>query len=138
MSDAPPTMPYEYDFDVPPEAIDANGHVNNVEYVRWMQEAAVRHFESLGGNALMESAGATWVVRSHHVEYLRPVVGGERLRVRTWVTDLRGVMSTRKYEFQRAGDRTVLARGETDWVLLDAHTGRPTSIPPEMAALFGG
>jgi len=127
---------YEYEFDVPPEAIDENDHVNNVEYVRWMQEAAVRHFDSVGGIALMEQAGATWVVRSHHVEYLRPALRGERIRVRTWVKDFRRVMSTRTYEFVRAGDDTMLAKGETEWVLVDVKSGRPKSIPPELQALF--
>ena len=127
---------YEYEFDVPPSAIDENGHVNNVEYVRWMQEAAVRHFESVGGTRVMEAVGATWVVRTHHVKYLRPARAGERVRVRTWVADLRGVMSMRKYEFHRAEDNAVLARGETDWVLIDAQTYRPKMIPPEIQMLF--
>jgi acyl-CoA thioester hydrolase len=129
--------PYEYDFAVPPDAIDANGHMNNVEYVRWMQEAAVRHFSSLGGNALMDAAGATWVVRSHHVEYLRPAMANEDLRVRTWVEDFRRVMSKRKYEFVRAADGTLLARGETEWVFVVATTGRPKSIPDDIQKLFG-
>jgi acyl-CoA thioester hydrolase len=127
---------YEYEFPVPPEAIDENGHVNNVEYIRWMQEAAVRHFESVGGNELMHAAGATWVVRSHHVEYLRPALRGERIVVRTWVKDFRRVMSARQYEFVRAGDGTMLARGETEWVFVDAKTGRPRSIPAEVQALL--
>jgi acyl-CoA thioester hydrolase len=130
------TRAYEYEFAVPPEAIDENGHVNNVEYVRWMQEAAVRHFESVGGNELMEAARATWVVRSHHVEYLRPALRDQRIRVRTWVKDFRRVMSARKYEFVRADDGTVLAKGETEWVFVDAQTGRPKSIPAELQALL--
>ena len=28
---------------VPDTAIDANGHVNNVQYVQWMQDAAIAH-----------------------------------------------------------------------------------------------
>ena len=127
---------HEYEFDVPGDAIDANDHVYNVAYVAWMQEAAVRHFESAGGNALMAAAGATWVVRSHHVEYLRPATRGERVRVRTWVEDFRRVMSKRRYEFVRATDGTVLARGETEWVFVDAVSGRPKSIPAEIQQLF--
>ena len=128
---------HEYEFDVPASAIDENGHVNNVEYVRWMQEAAVRHFGAVGGNRLMDAAGATWVVRSHHVEYLRPATANETIRVRTWVEDFRRVMSKREYEFARAADGTLLARGETEWVFVDAATGRPKSIPDDIQKLFG-
>lgn len=127
---------YEYEFDIAADAIDENGHVNNVEYVRWMQDAGVRHFASVGGNALMQAAGAIWVARSHHVEYLRPALLGERIRVRTWVEDFRRVMSKRRYEFTRAADGTPLARGVTEWVFVDAQTGRPRSIPPEIQWLF--
>ncbi len=127
---------YHYDFDVSPEAIDANGHVNNVEYVRWMQEAAVRHFEAAGGKPLLEAAGASWVVRSHRVEYLRPALPGDRVRVSTWVADFRRVQSLRKYEFTRPADGAVLARGETEWVLVDATTGRPKSIPDGLRTLL--
>jgi acyl-CoA thioester hydrolase len=131
-----PTSAHEYEFTVPDAAIDDNDHVNNVEYVRWMQEAAVRHFAAVGGNELMAAAGATWVVRSHRIEYLRPALRGEGIRVRTWVEDFRRVMSLRKYEFARSEDGTTLARGETEWVFVDAQTGRPKSIPEEIQALF--
>ena len=121
---------HEYEFAVPTAAIDANGHVNNVEFVRWMQEAAVAHADAAGCTAATRDAGATWVVRSHHVEYLRPAVAGDRVRVITWVANVRRAFSLRRYEFRRAGDGTVLARGETNWVFVDSETGRPRSIPP--------
>lgn len=127
---------YELEIDVAPSAIDANGHVNNVQYVQWMQEAAVAHFTAAGGAPIMESLGATWVVRSHRIEYLRPALAGDRVTVRTWVEDFRRVMSLRNYEFMRASDRTVLANGETEWVFVDVVTGRPKSIPPQLRALF--
>ena len=129
-------MAYEYEFDVLPDAIDANGHVNNVEYVRWMQEAAVAHADAAGCTDATRLAGASWVVRSHRVEYLRPARSGDRVRVLTWVADYRRVASLRRYRFVRAGDGTVLARGETDWIFVDATTGRPKSIPEPIRAMF--
>ena len=63
-----PIFPYE--FTVPDEAVDENGHVNNVMYLQWMQDAAVRHYEAMGGRQITLDIGATWVVRSHMIEYL--------------------------------------------------------------------
>ena len=117
-------------------AIDANGHVNNVEFVRWMQEAAVAHADARGCTAATKSAGATWVVRSHRIDYSRPAFAGDRLIARTWVADFRRAFSMRKYEFVRPSDNMILARGETDWVFIDATTGRPKSIPPGIAEMF--
>jgi acyl-CoA thioester hydrolase len=33
-------------------------------------------------------------------------------------------------------NHTVIARGETNWVFVDAQTGRPRPIPPEVSAIF--
>jgi acyl-CoA thioester hydrolase len=127
---------FEFEIDVDASLIDANGHVNNVEFVRWMQDAATRHADATGCTAATAAAGATWVARSHHVEYLRPAFAGDRVRVQTWVADCRRAFSTRRYRFTRPSDGTKLARGETDWVFVDAATGRPRSIPEPIKAMF--
>ena len=121
---------------IPPESIDGNGHVNNVAYVQWMQDAAVRHFEALGGTPLMAEAQATWVVRSHKIEYLSPAFAGEQIEVRTWIADARRVRSLRKYEFVRPSDGRTLVKGETDWVFISTRTGRPAAIPPSILRIF--
>jgi acyl-CoA thioester hydrolase len=54
----------------------------------------------------------------------------------TWVADLRRVQSRRKYRFLRQADQSVLAQGETEWVFVDAATGRPRAIPQPIKALF--
>jgi acyl-CoA thioesterase FadM len=51
--------------------------VNNVTYLQWMQDAAMRHFEALGGTPHMLQLGATWVVSSHLIAYLGPAFAGE-------------------------------------------------------------
>jgi len=75
---------YRHHFTVPESAVDQNGHVNNVVYVQWMQDVAILHYEAAGGNQAMEEAGATWVARSHHIEYLKPVYAGEDVIALTW------------------------------------------------------
>ena len=76
------------------------------------------------------------MVRSHHVEYLQPTFAGDRIVVLTWVSNLRKASSLRKYLLLRETDRAVIARGETNWVFVDAQTGRPTAIPKEVFSLF--
>jgi len=129
-----PIFPYE--FTIAEEAVDENGHVNNVMYVQWMQDAAVRHYEAMGGRQITIDIGATWVVRSHTVEYLRPAFAGERIKVLTWVANMRRVRSLRRYRFIRVVDEQLLVRGETDWVFVDARDGSPRAIPPEVSSLF--
>jgi acyl-CoA thioester hydrolase len=127
---------YRYDITVPKEAVDENGHVNNVEYVRWMQEAAVRHSDSCGCTEATKAAGAIWVVRMHRIEYLRPAFAGEEIIILTWVSNFRRVLTLRKYRFVRVHDNAVIAEGETDWVFVDIVSGKPRSIPKEVSSVF--
>ena len=127
---------HRYEFTITPADVDENGHVNNVRYVQWMQDAATRHSEAAGCTQATRALGATWVVRTHRIEYLRPAFAGERVAVLTWVSDFRRVRSLRKYRFLRLSDRAVLAAGETDWVFLDAASGRPRAIPANVSGAF--
>jgi len=127
---------YRLELTVAGDVIDGNGHVNNVTYVQWMQDVAVRHFTAVGGVDLMHAAGRTWVARSHRIEYLRPAFVGDRIEIRTWVADLRRVRSRRRYEFVRIPDGAILAKGETDWVFIDVGSGRPCAIPAAIREAF--
>lgn len=126
---------YTKNITIPPSAIDGNGHVNNVAYVQWMQDIAVEHYASIGG---IEAQGpdATWVIREHRVEYFLPAFEGEEIEVRTWVEDIRRVRSLRKYEFVRRSDGRTLVKGETDWVFVDAKSGRPQPVPQKVIETF--
>ena len=127
---------YRYELTVPEDAVDVNGRVNNIEYLRWMQDAAILHSDSQGCTKVTKAAGATWVVRMHRIEYLRPAFAGEQIIVLTWVSNFRRVQSLRKYKIIRVQDNAVLVEGETDWVFVDAKTGRLRSIPKNIIAVF--
>ena len=127
---------YKHEIRVTADMVDANGHVNNVAYIQWMQDAAIHHAQATGCTQAASSLGATWVVRTHHVEYLRPAFAGDTIRVLTWVSNFRKVQSLRKYKLVRTSDDTVVAQAETDWVFVDARTGRPRAIPDEIKNLF--
>jgi acyl-CoA thioester hydrolase len=127
---------YQFQFKVTPEVVDQNQHVNNVAYVQWMQDAALRHADASGCGRLTRAIGATWVARTLQIEYLKPAFEGDTVVAQTWVADFRKVRSLRKYRFLRAEDGAVLAKGQTDWVFVEAATGRPRAIPDEMQTYF--
>jgi len=128
---------FEHTLTVPEDVIDENDHVNNVAYIAWMQDAATLHSNARGWpSQRYKEIGATWVVRSHLVEYLQPVFAGERLTVQTWVANFRKVRSLRKYRFIRATDNTLVTRAETNWVFVRMDSGRPCAIPAELIDAF--
>lgn len=125
---------FSYSFTIPENVIDENGHVNNVAYVQWMQDAAIRHGESI--TEYKPTENTTWYAREHRIEYLLPAFLGEEIEVRTWLTEIKRVRVYRKYEFIRKADGKVIVKGETDWVYIDSNTGRPLAIPAIISELF--
>lgn len=128
---------YHHRVRVDPEDIDAMGHINNVSYVAWMQEAAIAHSTANGWDlARYQSFGAGWVARQHRIEYLRPGFQEDDLMVQTWVFGLKRVSSTRHYHVVRASDKAVIAKAETQWAFVDLLTQTPRKIPPEISQSF--
>jgi acyl-CoA thioester hydrolase len=93
--------------------IDANGHANNVVYLRWVQEAAVAHWNAVVAPDL--AARLSWVVVRHEIDYKSPAFRGEELVVRTWVGRVTATTTERFCEVLRRSDGELLARSRTVW-----------------------
>jgi acyl-CoA thioester hydrolase len=114
--------------------IDELGHVNNVVYVRWIQEAAVAHWQLRA--APEDQKKLVWVVVRHEIDYRRPAREGDHLLARTWVGAESGPTFERFTEIVRADTGAVLARGRTLWCPVDAGTGRHTRVSASVRHLF--
>jgi acyl-CoA thioester hydrolase len=78
--------------------LDVLGHVNNVVYVDYLQEARVDMMRTHGPNARGALAEGTVVVR-HEVSYLTPLNFGFRpVSIECWVTEIRAATFTMAYE----------------------------------------
>lgn len=152
------TSIFEHSVEVSASDIDVLGHVNNVVYVQWMQDAAYAHSAALGWTLQRYmDLGAGWVARLHQIEYLQPAFEGDRVLIKTWVADMKKVTSTRRYKMVRIdpslGDNdnleaepeaepatpqreTLLAVAHTTWAFIDYKRGTPMRIPAEMSKDF--
>ncbi|MBW8010381.1 MAG: acyl-CoA thioesterase [Chloroflexi bacterium] len=116
---------------------DAYGHLNNTNYLRYMQEAAFDASAAAGyDHAAYEKMGRIWLVRENEFEYLLPLRHGDTVEVKTWVHDFRRVRSRRVYEFRQAGSGQLAAQASTDWVFLDSTTQQPVKIPNELIKAY--
>lgn len=115
--------------------IDVLGHVNNREYILWMEEAAQADATRLGwGLNQLQAHAVLWVARQHWIEYLSPCYEGETLVMYTWVDKHRRTSLLRRYALKR-GDQLVML-GATEWVLINEQTLRPCGITPQMVQDF--
>lgn len=98
--------------------IDSNHHVNNVQYVHWVEEVATEHWEKV--KHLTPYFNDFWVLSDHHIHYYKEVFLGEQLRVITYPQTPEGIRQPRKVEFYRGEQLVVDSR--TIWVLMDGTT----------------
>jgi acyl-CoA thioester hydrolase len=117
--------------------IDGYGHVNNMVYLSWMQEAAMAASAAAGFDlARYAQLKRAWHIHQTEIEYLSPLTYGEAVAATTWVADCSGVRSRRMYEFHRASNNELVARAHSDWAFIDTTTRRPAPIPPDLQSAF--
>lgn len=131
---SPATHAFEIGLPVETADLDQLGHVNNVAYLRWVQEAAVAHWQAVAPAA--DQAKVLWIVLRHEIDYLKPAVLGDEIVARTWVGSASRVRFERFTELLRAGDRTLLAKARTIWCPIDAQRHRPVAVSAELRARF--
>ena len=130
----PAPEPFELAIRIEPADIDELGHVNNVVYVRWVQEAAVAHWRAAA--RAEDQAELRWVVVRHEIDYRRAAYPGDGIIARTWVGGASRIRFERHTELLRASDRSLLAKARTVWCPIDARTGKPASVSEEVRAAF--
>ena len=128
------TEPFELAIAIEPSDIDQLGHVNNVTYLRWVQDVAVAHWMSAAPAA--DQARLLWVVVRHEIDYKQAAYLNDGIIARTWVGTASRIRFERHTELLRAGDRSVLARARTVWCPLDAQSGKPVSVNDQVRAAF--
>jgi len=119
------------------DEIDELGHVSNIAIVRWIQDVAVAHSSAVGWDyEAYRRHGAVFVVRRHEVDYLRPVLAGEPVRLETWIESWHAASTVRCTRIVRAPDDGAVAMARTQWVLVSTDSGRPRRIPELIVSAF--
>ena len=112
--------------------IDELNHVNNVVFVRWVQDVAAAHWMATSTDELR--ACYSWMLLRHEIDYLGQAFLGDRLIGTTWVGEAKGATFERFVELKKDGK--VITKSRTVWALLDAKTLKPRRIDQGMNVLF--
>ncbi len=129
-----PANAFELPIQVSPADIDEQGHVNNVTYVRWVQDVAVAHWRSAA--PAEDQAKITWIVLRHEIDYRQPGLAGDEVIARTWVGNATRLRFERHTEIVRTRDGALLAKAKTLWCPIDRASGRAASVSPGVRAGF--
>ncbi|MEU7888715.1 thioesterase family protein [Microbispora bryophytorum] len=111
--------------------IDSFGHVNNVRFLDYLEDARV----SMLWERPRELAGRRQdlVVARHEIDYRRPLTfRADPVRVEMWVTEISSVRFTLAYEIR--DDATLYAEARTVLVAYDAAEARPRRLDEDELA----
>ena len=128
-------QPFEIEITVQPEDIDELGHVNNVVYLKWVQDVATTHWNAASPNG-HEPASVVWVVIQHEIRYKHPTYLEDTVIARTWIGKARRRFMERNTELLRKSDGTLLAKAVTLWTPVDKETGKSVAIEAKVLEKF--
>ncbi len=127
----PDSPAFIHPLQIHPADIDALGHVNNVVYIRWVQEVAAAHWLKIATPEQQDKL--VWVVLRHEIDYHAPALPGDLIEGSTRVGNYHGARFERYVYIRQAKSGKLLAEAKTIWCLLDGSTKRPVRVTPELA-----
>jgi len=132
--------PYSVDVPLRWSDMDAYGHVNNVQFLRLLEDARVIGFQQwFGQDRSLLNSGV--LVARHEIEYLAPLdFRHAPISVDMWATQISGSSFNLAYEVRDpAGVGTTLyARAETTLVAYDFASAGPRRLRPDERLVLKG
>ena len=124
---------FETQIQVTQQHIEANNHVNNVQYVHWVEEIAGAHWDFVKHKT--EFPDDIWMLVDHHIQYKKQVYLGDVITVRTYPKPPEGIRQPRKVEFYC--NDVLVVDSLTLWVFVDKETRRVKRLDANWLDVLG-
>lgn len=123
-----PVVPYTVDIQIRWSDMDAYGHVNNVAFLRLLEDARVYAFrEWFGQERSLLNEGI--VVARQEIDYLAPLTFNyEPARIEVWCSRISGASFDVAYAVKQPGADLTYARSETTLVAYDLAAAAPRRL----------
>lgn len=112
------SLVYQKQIKITKDHLDKNNHVNNVQYVHWVEEIAGEHWDSVKNKT--NYADYVWILVDHHIQYKKQIFLDDVITIKTYPKAPEGIRQPRKVEFY-CNDKLVVD-SLTLWVLFDLNS----------------
>lgn len=131
-------QPFCLQFKVPAEAIDHYGHVNNAEYLKFVEQISWQHSQDLGLSLTdYRALDRAMVVVRHELDYQAPAYEGDQLEMATWIVDCdQRTRLVRRFQLRRPADGKTLFRGKTYFACVALSSHRPRRLPEKFIQIY--
>ncbi len=116
--------------------IDFAGHVSNIVYIQWLENARLRLLEAAGlpAQELARDYGLVAILARTEIHYLLPLYMGDRVCVEAWISRLRRASATIDVHFYRGTE--LVATAHQDGLFIDVVTKKPARISADLRDRF--
>jgi acyl-CoA thioester hydrolase len=126
----------EFDQPVYTFQVDYAQHVSNIVYIQWMEIARLKLLDEAGLPVhLIKKRGFVPVLTHTEINYRKPLVLGDKVRVVLWISELKRISATLNFQFFNQEDDLV-ADGVQVALFINLANQRPYRLPPEERARF--
>ena len=123
---------FHYPIGISADDIDHMGHVNNSVYLKWVQDAVVKFWETVAPPEAV--ARHLWIALSHEISYRRPTFLDDIVIADVIAERVAGARAMFTTVIKRGED--VLAEVKSTWCCLDSVSRRPARLAGDVARRF--
>jgi acyl-CoA thioester hydrolase len=125
-----PDFHFTYPIEVRYSDLDPQGHVNNANFLTYIEQARINYIIALGLFSKEQSFADVGIILADvHVTFLAPIFFGQQVRVALGVTRLGVKSMNMEYRLFDAGTNTELAVASTVLVSYDYRANKSIPIP---------
>jgi len=129
---------FETELKVRPDDIDMFNHVHNSKYFDYVLAARYEQMEKFYNMPMEEflKSGFGWVVRTAYVDFKRPLILGDVVKVRTGILTMNDKGCRVQFEIENARTGKIASDGWFDYVMIDTSTGKGARVTEEMIKAY--
>jgi acyl-CoA thioester hydrolase len=125
-------VPFSHAIEVRFRDCDPMGHVNHAVFLTYLEQARFAYWRAL--SSTMPGPDAGIIIARAECDFRAPILMGDPIEVRLWVSAIGRSSFTLDYEIVRRPDDRVVASARTVIVAYDYTAGRSIPIPDDMRA----
>jgi len=117
--------------------IDFVGHVNNINYITWMENGRVKLFEAAGISLsdMLEKENTLPIITETHIHYKRTLYLNNRVFIESWVSQLNNASAILQFRFYNEKGE-LCTTGHQKGSFIDSRTMRPIRINDTLRCCF--
>ncbi len=129
---------FETELQVRPDDIDMYQHVHSSRYMDYVLAARFDQMERCYKMPMAEfqKRGYGWFMAATQMNFRRPLVLGDRFKVRTWIEKFTLIGVKVQFQILRHSNQQPSCDGWFDYVLISLETSRTARLPADIRAKY--